>query len=253
VGIIASFVRPSNHGTRWFIAGLFVFSVAAVGIGLGGYQHYYVLLLPALALGIGYAAHLLLRALPNQTMLGLALVFALALHPIALQSRYFFAPDHTAIHRKSYGVNPFPEMIQIAEHLKTQLPAGATVGILGSEPELPFYLNAPPATRHQFVFPMLYDTDWSKKLQVEYLSDLEKSKPAFLLWVTMTGSWAPEYYKTPFFRSTRPLVEQAYGVYGLCEVFENGKPSVFKWGADAAQYKFEGTYQIYIYKRKSSQ
>jgi hypothetical protein len=238
---------------RQFMTAFFIVSVLSVFIGLGGYHHYYVLVLPSLALLIAATAQYvserwfyhfnpILRMLPFIALLAL---------PLLMQTAYFFQPNHTAILRKAYGMNPFPEMRRLADQLQTQLPDGGRVGLLGSEPELCFYLNTPPATRHLFMFPLLHQTSWSKPLQDEYLLDIKKTKPEFLVWVTMTGSWAPEYYKTPFFQSTKPIVDQFYMPFGKCEVFENGNQSVFVYGAEAQNYQFKGNYQIYLFKRKA--
>ena len=247
VALFYLFTKPGKTQSG-FLIGFFLSSLISVGLGLGAYHHYYVLALPALALLLGYSID---KWMERSQYLAFGVGALLVLSPMAFESDYFFRPDFTAIHRKAYGMNPFPEMQDIARQLRGQLGQNASVGILGSEPELPFYLNTPPASRHLFMFPLLQSTDWSKTMQDEYLADLQRTKPEFLLWVTMTGSWAPEYYKTPFFRSTKPIVDGFYTPFGKCEIFENHQPSIIVWGEAAQKYQFKGNYQIYIYRRKS--
>ena len=67
--------------------------------------------------------------------------------------------------------------------------------------------------------------------------------------MTSTGSWGTEYYKTAFFNNTRPIV-QGYTLCGKAEAFEDGRPGVVVWDQEAARYKFQGNYQVYVYRRR---
>ena len=143
----------------------------------------------------------------------------------------------------------FPELQKIGVELGRRTKAGDKIGILGSEPELLVYANRNSASGHLFLYNLLSQGPRSARLQEQYLQDLRQNKPAFLVWVTGTGSWTTDYFRTDFFRKTRPIVESGYVLCGKAEAFEDGQPGVVVWDRNALQYQFKGNHQIYIYKR----
>ena len=230
-----------------------LFCAASIAIGVSYYPHYFVLCLPAVALLAGVLVDTIRSRLPenagNKAATGL--VVLLALIPVAQNASYYFQPDFVKIHRKCYDMNPFPELQQVGKELGRRCKPGDKIGVLGSEPEIMVYANRESATGHLFLYNLLSMGPRSPELQQQYLDDLKKNQPAYLVWVTSTGSWATDYYRTDFFKNTRPIVE-GYTLCGKAEAFEDGRPGVVVWDNAALQYKFQGTYQIYIYKKRES-
>ena len=228
-----------------------LFCAASIAIGVSYYPHYFVLCLPAVALLAGVLVDTIRTRLPENSgnKIAIGLVVLLALIPVAQNASYYFQPDFVKIHRKCYDMNPFPELQQVGKELGRRSKPGDKIGVLGSEPEIMVYANRESATGHLFLYNLLSQGPKSPELQQQYLDDLKKNQPAYLVWVTSTGSWATDYYRTDFFTNTRPIVE-GYTLCGKAEAFEDGRPGVVVWDNAALQYKFQGNYQIYIYKKR---
>lgn len=228
-----------------------LFCMASVIIGVAFYQHYFVLCLPAVALLVGILIDTIRMKVGVNigNKLSVTLVVLLVLVPVAQHMDYYINPDYVKIHRQCYGMNPFPELQKIGVELGRRTKAGDKIGILGSEPELLVYANRNSASGHLFLYNLLSQGPRSARLQEQYLQDLRQNKPAFLVWVTGTGSWTTDYFRTDFFRKTRPIVESGYVLCGKAEAFEDGQPGVVVWDRNALQYQFKGNHQIYIYKR----
>src|ERR1035437_2228674 len=143
-----------NHKARaqgWFLAGFFLFSCVAVCPGFYFRQHYFILMLPAIALLAGIAVSSVRRRLfegrHRAWSFVLVLVFLVAFaDSIFLQREYFFTTDPLTACQTVYGANPFPEALQVGEYLKSHASPGARIAVLGSEPEIYFYANRHSAT-----------------------------------------------------------------------------------------------------------
>ncbi len=229
-----------------------VFCAASVFIGVAYYQHYFVLCLPAVAMLAGILIDTIRSRFQKNTgeKLAVVLVVLLALIPVAQNIGYYVQPDYVKIHRQCYDMNPFPELQEVGLELGRRTQPGDKIGVLGSEPELLVYANRNSASGHLFLYNLLSLGPRSAILQQQYLDDLQKNKPAYLVWVTSTGSWGTEYYRTDFFKNTRPIVESGYTLCGKAEAFEDGRPGVIIWDKAALEYQFKGNNQIYIYKRR---
>ncbi|MCC6279972.1 MAG: glycosyltransferase family 39 protein [Saprospiraceae bacterium] len=251
LGWVALFFSAYNRRARVFGLLFPLFCMASVLIGVAFYQHYFVLCLPAIALLAGVLVDTIRSRLKPgiRNQVAVALVALLALVPVAQDVHYYVNPDFIKIHRQCYDVNPFPELQQIGAELGRRSQPGDKIGILGSEPEILVYAKRNSATGHLFLYNLLSQGPRSAHLQQQYLDDLNKNKPAYLVWVTSTGSWGTEYYRTDFFKNTRPIVS-GYTLCGKAEAFENGQPGVVVWDNAALQYQFKGKNQIYIYKRR---
>jgi len=140
---------PAVRRWRGFLAGLAVMSFLAVCPGLYFRGHYFLLLMPALALlaGVGVAGLTqglarwrIAEAIPG-LLICVALVQALWTGPDV----YFrLAPVDAC--RAIYGDDPFPEAVAVGRYLREHTPPGARIAILGSEPEIWFYARRRAAT-----------------------------------------------------------------------------------------------------------
>jgi len=229
-----------------------IFSMVSVTVGIAYYQHYFVLCLPAVAMLTGVLVDAI-RTKFTENMGNnwtVAFVVLLVLIPILQNIDYYIQPDFVKIHRESYGMNPFPELQQVGEALGRRSLPGDQIGILGSEPEVLVYSRRNSATGLLFLYNLFSRGPRSAELQEQYVDDLRKNKPAYLVWITETGSWGADYGSTDLFHNIRSLIDSGYDVCGKVEAFENGQPCVVVWDEAALKYQFEGIHRIYIYKRR---
>ena len=151
------------------------------------------MLLPAIGLLVGIGLQFLKERLPLANSLSNGLIvgfFIIAwLQIIANRPDYFTNPNPTEILRKTYGSNPFPESVEIANYLKTIKQAGDKMVILGSEPQIPFYADIPMVTGDAFIYPLADGGKYSDTLRQKMIQQVEAEKPRFLIYVQSWLSW----------------------------------------------------------------
>jgi len=174
----------------------FVFSFLAVMPGLRFYGHYWMIVLPAISIGVGAFfewVHQLLRLRFEQRLSAIA-VFVLLLVGSAghlyQQSKVYFSPNIEQWSRFSYGNNPFREIHDIAEKLKEYASAGEDVVVMGSEPQLYVYLEATPFTPHVFITFLNKVHPRRGAMRAEFTSEVQKAEPKYMVFVNHPYSWS---------------------------------------------------------------
>ncbi len=228
----------------------FALSLGSVFIGLAFYPHYFVLALPAVAL----LAALLLAALRTRTGNAVPVVLAVALLviPVARNYYYYFTDNFNTIQRICYGSNFFPELRKIGEELGRRVASGQRIAVLGSEPQVMVYANRASATGHLFMYPILQGHPKSAVFRQQYLDDLKKNQPEYIVYNTLPTSWKQGYTDEYFFKMAKNFVDQHYEEVGKAEMFSDGRPSVIYWDESAARYTFKTDRQILIYRLRHS-
>src|ERR1035437_10482 len=174
--------KPRAHGS--FLAGFLLFSFLAVCPGLYFRQHYFILMLPAIALlagvavssarqGILQSGHRAWSFLP-------VLVFLVAFaDSVFLQREYFFEMDPLTACRTVYAGNPFPEAVEVGDYLKSHASPGARIAVLGSEPEIYFYAARHSATGYIYTYSLMERKRYALEMQKEMIADIEAARPEF--------------------------------------------------------------------------
>jgi len=134
VGGVAVAVRPEMREARAFTLGLLLASLLAVLPGFKFRAHYFIVLLPALALLVGAAIGALRDALTRAGAPAWtahagagALLLAALLHPIWIERVAFFRLPPDLVSRAWYGMNPFPESLAIADYLRAHTSADTRI------------------------------------------------------------------------------------------------------------------------------
>jgi len=196
LGIIGHFWLKRGVGGRAAPLFFFAFSFLAVSPGLRFYGHYWILLLPAIALGVGAlweflaqeGAKLLSPLLVKASLIGLLL--ALLSYHLVDRGTVYFSPDVDRWSRKSYGNNPFLEIRDIAEKLKAYGQPDASVAVMGSEPQLYVYLKQVPFTKHTFITFLNKRHPRRGAMQAEFTSDVQRENPLYMVFVNHPYSWS---------------------------------------------------------------
>src|SRR4030095_1700193 len=159
----------------------FALSFAAICPGFWFYNHYFILLTPALALCVGstfYTATTLLAKKTSTRTASLitAIVFVfIVVQNVEAKEAYYFKPDYTSILREVYGLNPFPEAWEISSVLKNRMKAGDVIGVLGAEPQVFIYTGRRGPSPHDMAI-LLYAGAGirTQEWQDAYIADVEK-------------------------------------------------------------------------------
>jgi 4-amino-4-deoxy-L-arabinose transferase-like glycosyltransferase len=258
IGLTALLWHPPARRHAVLIVGLFVFSSLAVSAGLYFRSHYFVLVLPAIALlaGIGVAAavslldakqvHPLIRMLP-------VIVFVLACGwAIRKSANYYFELSPLQACRKTYGLNsPFPEALPIAAYLREHTAPTDRIIVLGSEPEIYFYAHRLSASGYIYVYGLMENQPYWTEMQKQMIGEIEANRPAYLVYVNDPASWLTTMGSSrvaPLLDWANPYVKSHYEKVGLVELAE--PESRYVWGDQARSTRPQAQYQVSIFKRK---
>ena len=181
---------------RFIFVGLFfVFSVMAICPGLYFRPHYFILLLPAAALLAGISIGAVRNSLLSQRSLilkyGLPLLLAgICVYGSVYQHRHFlFRRTPFQLSRMVYGLNPFPESLQIAQFIRANTDEKDRIAVLGSEPQIYFYSGRRSASGYIYMYALMEDHDYALTMQKEMIQDIESAQPKFIVFVNVPTSW----------------------------------------------------------------
>lgn len=256
IGFLASLTQkgPQRSNGR-FLLYFTLFSSAAVTPGLLFYQHYFVMLLPALSLLAGLGSVVLADGIAKlsvpalnwrQGVLPVVLLLTGAV-AIAREREYLFTLSPVAVSRTIYGLNPFPESIEVARFIKNESDPSATIGVIGSEPQICFYAERASATDYLYMYGLCSPHPNVRQMQNEMIKEIEAARPEFLVFVAVETSWL---YRGEGQRIIEWLQEYlaAYRQVGLVEI-TGAEGSIYKWGKEAEVSKVDENPFLVIYRR----
>jgi hypothetical protein len=225
---------------RAIVPGLLIVSLAAVSQGMYFRAHYFIMLLPALALALGVGVssmqRLILHAKPEGVLAGMPAKYMAAalLVVIVGQWKFFFVMSPDDACRRLYDPGEaFVEIVQIGDYIKGKSAPGDQIAIIGSEPQICFYAGRRSATGYIYTYDMMGNGPFATQMQQEMIRQVEAVRPRFLLFVNLADSWGgtptPQMpivdWKT---RYCRDFYEQVGKM-----VCSTEKPPVFYWGTEA--------------------
>lgn len=183
--------RAGRH--RGLLALLLGGSLLAICPGFFFRPHYFVMLLPVVALLAGAAvaaARCRLIAAPALPRgLAACALCALLVAPLFVQRDFLFRQGPTESVRSTFGANPFPESVEIARFIQANSVPADRIAVLGSEPQIGFYAQRRLATGYVYTYPLMEEHDLAARMQVEMLQEIEAADPKFVVFVHVATSW----------------------------------------------------------------
>ena len=253
---MTSFAWSARARTQVFLAtSLLLFSGAGVSAGLYFRPHYFILLLPAISMLVGLAIGCATKALSAQGKPALTaapvLLFLVAFaHPLYVQRKFFFTMTPNEASRNTYGMNPFPEALEVGNYIRAHTAQDDTVAVLGSEPEIYFYGQRLSASPYIYMYPLLEPEDSAVEMQREMISQIEASRPAMLVRVNVPTSWIV-YSKLGSMHTVldwaRAYIAANYVQDGVVEI---GDPTEYVWGEAARNHVPRTRLSLLIFRRK---
>jgi hypothetical protein len=195
IGLAAPIWSRFARAHAGFVTSFFLFSCLAVCPGFYFRPHYYILVLPAAALGAGIAVSgaqeiLLQKRLVTWIVWFPVLYFAVAF-VISARAEYrrYFRLDPVALVRRVQAEEAFPEAVAVGRYLKVHSSGQDTIGLFGSEPEICFYSDRHCASSYLYVYPLMEKQKFAHQMQDELMQQVRDARPRFLVYVDDIHSW----------------------------------------------------------------
>jgi len=239
-----------------FTTTFLAFSWLGVCAGFYFRAHYFILVLPAASLLAGMtmsaAQHELSKFFSKATTAAIcaAVLAAVMVVSVEAQRDVFFDMDLISISRLSYGPSPFPEAEVISKYLGQHADKGATLAVLGSEPEVYFLANRHSATGYIYVYPLFEPQKFAVQMQKDMAREIEGNSPEYLVLVKVSTSWgmrsASDRWILTWFKS---YLAANYQIVGVAD--EIAPQTRYVWGDAAKTYKEESDFAVEIFKRSN--
>lgn len=239
-----------------FAISFLFFSFLAVCPGFFFRSHYFILLLPAVAMlaGIGttslYGFFKSSRSVLEAKVIPAALVFAVLFYTVYQQRDYFFTMDTTKVSRKIYGLNPFPESLEIAEYIKRNTQKDDRIAVIGSEPQIYFYSDRRSATAYIYTYDLMKTHPYALKMQNEMIQQIESADPKFLIFVNVRTSWLPRPDSNTTILEWFEQYKNKYEAVGIVDIISMDK-TVFRWDKEVQGYSPQSDFWLVVLKRKT--
>jgi hypothetical protein len=242
--------------SKLFLFSFAFFSLLSIVPGWHFYAHYFILILPAVALPAAGGMQELIgfsegkRPSIQRAVSLLPVLFVL--QPLLAESFYFFKADATEASRITYEYNPFPEAKVIGQYIKRITHDTSSIMVLGSEPELYFYAERRPAISAYYMY---FLTDGSKRARAQQellIKEAEEDVPELIVFVNVASSWLIN-------DKTDPLIfnwlesfakEHGYRMTGVVDLFIDKSKYVF--GEASESYKPRSNGYITLFKKEGA-
>jgi hypothetical protein len=256
IGLTAVFWNRKARSNWFFLTGFALFSFLTTCPGFFFRPHYFVTMLPAVALLAGIAASGMAQFLSDKKMpspvpiLPVLVVAAAIIGPIFTLSDFFLRASPAEACRMMYGVNPFPESIEIAEYIKNHSAKDDKIAVIGSEPQIYFYANRKSATGYIYVYGLMEPQNYASKMQLDMIHEIEKAHPRYIVFVDVPYSWLLRPNSdTTIFKWTQRYLDLNYRSVGFVDINPNGNSKAY-WDNDARINKPRSRFNVYVLERK---
>jgi hypothetical protein len=190
--------RPKAQCPRFFLVSFLVCSVASSCVGLYFRSHYFITLLPALALLTGVAISRALHLLKHdQTIELFVAIGILGLFIVAVgaalvgHGAIWLGLSGSEAARNVFASTLFTQTARAAEYVKSHASKGARVAVLGSEPQVYFVAGHRSASGHIYMYPLMENHPYALTMQDELIGEIERARPEYVLYIDDELSWLP--------------------------------------------------------------
>ncbi|MBW2604810.1 MAG: glycosyltransferase family 39 protein [Deltaproteobacteria bacterium] len=257
IGVVALLWDEKIRPQAMFILSFFLFSILSVCPGFYFRSHYFILIIPAVAIliGVGFSSikRLLSNALPPVVAMVLSVCFfALTIFYCVYKERLFFFSLSPAVAcRTICGANPFPESVKIGDYIRTHSSENDRIAVIGSEPQIYFYARRLAATDLVNTYAMMELHPYALKMQMQMISEIETTRPKFLVIVNIATSWLRRAGSETFLIDwVSKYARKYYKRVGVVDIISREKTE-YHWDSGAAGYSPRSRSWLGIYERKN--
>ena len=257
LGLAAVLWDRESRARAGFVCGFLFFSFLAVCPGFFFREHYFILMLPAVAVLSGIAVESVRQALASAgrgvvlPAIPLLLFAGIVGFSVFQQRAFLFERDPILATQKLYGPNPFPEVVEIARYIDDHSSASDQIAVFGSEPEIYFYAKRHSATGFIYVYGLMEEQKYAFKMQRQMIAEIESARPQFVVAVNTRVSWLAQEgspQALAFTAWASNYLESHYQLVGVAD--RVGDHTEYRWGDEAKAYQPRSRNVLGIFKRK---
>ena len=166
-------------------------------------------------------------------------------------SKYYFKPNHTQLLRDIYGLNPFPESKVIADKLNSLMNKEDKLAVFGTEIQLYVYTNKKSPSRFAGSGALLeFSCPQSNAWQKEFISDVEKAAPRFLVFFSHPISWmANPKVENLIFPWFDKFTAAKYKLIGFADMYSDITNYVWEPDLDMVNNPPKSQYRIFVFEK----
>ena len=256
ISLTAIFWNEKARSHCFFILGFSIFSFLTICPGLFFRQHYFVTLLPAIALLAGVAVSAMVQFLAQKKMptllksLPVLVIAATLIFPIIKLNNFFFLAEPVEACRMIYGANPFPESVDIADYIKRHSSRDDKIAVIGSEPQIYFYADRKSATGYIYVYGLMEPQAYASRMQREMIKEIETVRPQYAVFVNFATSWLrKENSDMTILEWAQTYLNANYRIVGIVDIFNDIYSA--HWDEDVRGYRPASDTNVYVLERIS--
>lgn len=255
-GLAALWLVRWPAGARVWMTGFAICSAAAVVPGFYFRAHYFILLLPAVALLAGVAIVSVERvaalAMPRDLARGLALACALAVAGdyVVVERDYLFAMDPHDLSRSVYSTSPFLEAPAVGRYLQDHTSPGDRIAVLGSEPEIYFYAQRASASGYVYMYPFFEPQSDATRMVTEWMEEVETARPRYVVYASVSSSWTEHPAEAQeALQWAKAYVRDCYDLVGVADI--DAAHTTMLWDEAARGYQPKSPNVVYTLRRRA--
>ena len=257
LGLAALWIRRWAPRANVALTGLLAASILAICPGFYFRSHYFILVLPAIALScgaaLGFVRHALEAIVPRGGAVALAggvLIAAIGLY-VTHERDYLFSMSPRRLSRTTYDKLPFIEAEEIGKYLRDRTDANDRIAVLGSEPEIYFYADRKSATGYIYTYPLVEPQPYAASMQDEMIREIESAHPRYLVFSHVEGSWSMRRESDQrIVRWGHRYASACYDPAGIVDIVSEDDTRIL-WGDEALNYKAASPNLVFTFRRKS--
>jgi hypothetical protein len=232
-GLILAWKTPRLRRPATWITTFLACSFLCVCPGLYFRTHYFIFILPAVAV-LGGAAVVSCRDYLSEKRAA-ALFAALMAMSSAPQLLVYYTHDDAALSRDIYPQDAGPEMVAVADYIRAHSSPADRIAVIGSEPQIYFYAQRHSVSDQIYSYPLAEPHPWVEKLRDDFIADISGQKPAYIVTVRLFTSWLTGTGAGRLTDWQRRYLPANYDLAGVVLVTPNAPP-VAAWDAAATIY-----------------
>jgi uncharacterized protein YqfB (UPF0267 family) len=133
-------------------------------------------------------------------------------------------------------VSVFPETVEVADYIKSHSDKNDSIVVMGSEPQIYFYLNHIAPTGFIYFFFLTEKHPYTEKMREEFIKKVEAAAPAFIVY---SPSWISEFTsndeKNKLLNWCINYQELNYNLVGVANIVSR-KKTEYRWNDEANSY-----------------